>query len=88
MHRITIQVSDELANELAEEASRLRLTVEDLATERLTSSSLNRRGDAPQRSKSVKTNYMQLAAEASRASSARKSLTDIDNDIETARNEW
>ena len=88
MRSITIHVSDEVANRLAAEASLRKVSIEELATERVSSELPRRQSGRGQSANRVRVDYVQLAEEASRAPSARKSIAEIDADVEAARDEW
>ena len=81
MRSITIQVSDEVAIKLAAEAMLRKLTVEELAAERIASPAWNHPGYDRRTATTANTNYVELADQASRAPSARKSREEIDADI-------
>ncbi len=85
MQAITIHVTDEVARNLAAEAATLRISIEELAEQRVSAPKQSSQG-APQ--KSGPTDYVQLARAASKAPSARKSVREIDRDVEATRNEW
>ena len=88
MQRTTVQVSDEVAQKLAAEASLRQLTVEELATERISAPSSRQKSQSHRNPKKGLPNYLELAGVASKAPSARKSLNQIDADIEASRDEW
>ncbi len=88
MQSITIQVPDEVATNLAAEASLRKLTIEEVAKERLISPASLRRDRPVRGAKKAKTNYLQLADEASKSPSARKSSAEIDADTDASRDEW
>ena len=87
MRTITIRVSEQLAKKLAAEAALRNLTLEELATERVTHAPPVASG-FPVSSSERPLNSLQLAEIARNAPSARKSPALIDSDVDALRNEW
>jgi hypothetical protein len=87
MRSIVVQVSDEVAKRLAAEAALMNTTLEELASKRI---SLPWISQTRQRRKKGdgSVDFLDLATTASNAPSARKSVAQIDEDIQASRAEW
>jgi hypothetical protein len=76
---ITLHIPDDIARNLMAEAASRHITVEELAAERIESRRVPAR-DRP--------DYVALAMAGSKSPSARKSVEQIDADIDAVRDEW
>jgi hypothetical protein len=86
MRTIVVQVSDQVASKLADEAIR-QVTIEELAAERV-SSLFGKPSEKRSRARRPRIDYLKLSELGSAAASARKPKEQIDSDIEASRNSW